>query len=302
MKICHITTLPIEKMGSITRNIYKNCIGEHIWCYLWDTPKEADVYILHCFKNHYEEFLAFKKPYENCKVISLMHSSYPCVPSEESDLIVLISKNQVKEVRARNDFKFDFYKQALIYPGIEKFNPPSKYKYKAICKIARAEAGKFAAGEKRAIDNVMLKNKNISYSLVCNEPEKVKALLPKKVTLVTNINISENEKKAAFFADKGIYADAHGDFEDTFCIALLEAMANGLACVIMRNGNNYVLDEVLGHCGIIVGSIAKFEFAIEQLLNNDWLRALYGNIARVRAQQAFSLERMIVEWNQIILS
>ena len=291
MKVCHITTLPMESMGSITRNIYNLCIGDHVWCYLWDKHIEADIYILHCFKKHFKKFIKWKAPNKG-KIISLLHSSEPCAPNKKSDLIVTISKTQQAQI---------YEDSKMIYPGIERFNPPSKYNYTDICKIARPEPGKFANGEAKVIDSIVNKYGNV-YSLMCSNPQKVKYKIPKRAALITNISIAQNQEKALFFEDKGIYADAHGDFEDTFCIALLEAMANGLACVVMRKGNNYVLDEVLGNAGIIVDSIGKFEFAIEALIKNNYMRDLYSNLARIRARNIFPIERMIVEWNQVLVS
>ena len=299
MKICHIGILPLEQMGCITRDIYYRCIGEHHYSLLGNEPQKADIYILHCFKKHHEEFRDWKPPVEGAKVISILHSSPPCEPAKCSDMVVVISHNQWNQV-----FDNCFLKNhnlQVIKPGIEHLWYTSKLNRNSIIKISRGEPGKFHPEEGKAIDEIV-RNTSTKYSLICNRSEKVKDLLPKSANIIDNIGIGDNEDKANILAKHGIYADAHGDFEDTFCIALLEAMSAGLACVIMRDGNNFVLDEVLGHCGIITNTIGKFKLAVEALVKDDNVRALYGNLARVRAKEYFSVERMIAEWNQLIIN
>jgi hypothetical protein len=292
MKVCHIGTLPLEEMGSITRDIYYNCIGEHHYSLLGKKTIKADIYILHCFKKHHEKFRNWKPPFKDAKVISLLHSSPPCIYSKYSDKVVTISKTQDKEM-----FCFEGTFSKMIYPGIKPLRHTQKINKRSIIKIARGEPGKFHSKEAEVIDSIDAK-----YTLICDNPYLVKALLPRKADIIEGIKINDMESKENILAKHGIYADGHGDFEDTFCIALLEAMNAGLACVVLRDGNNFVLDEVLGNAGIITNTPAKFKFAIEALIKDDNLRMLYGNLARVRAKQYFSVERMIAEWNQLLIN
>ena len=296
MKVCHIGTLPLEQMGSITRDIYYNCIGEHHYSLLGKEPIKADIYILHCFKKHHEKFRDWTPPFEGAKVISLLHSSPPCEPAKCSDRIIIISKDQGKMFFRSMTFNDPRGFIKLICPGIKPLRHTQKSNKKSIIKIARGESGKFHPEEAKVIDSIDAK-----YTLICSKPEKVKDLVPKKADIIDNISIDDMESKENILAKHGIYADGHGDFEDTFCIALLEAMSAGLACVVLRQGNNFVLDEVLGDSGIITDTPEKFKFAIETLIKNDDLRVLYGNMARLRSKQYFSVERMLAEWNKLLI-
>lgn len=278
----------MDRMGLITQNIYDFCLGNHISCFVWETSPKADIYILHCFKNHHEEFKNFKAP---GYIISLLHSSPPCVPSDCSDLVVTISKTQQRRVDK---------KSTLIYPGIKIPEISSFKRNSDVIKISRADPGKFHPEEKNIIDKIIV-DKNINYTIICNEPKKVSDLLPCESTVVQNIGIKDIEKKNRLLRQHGIYADMHGDFEDTFCIALLEAMANGLACVVMRDDKNKVLDEVLGGTGIIVDNPKDFKMSLEILIDNPRLKEYFAKASYLRAKNNFRVERMITKWNELLI-
>ena len=50
MKICHVITMgDINNMGSITRDMYYNCVGTHVYSDLYSHRfPNADIFILHC--------------------------------------------------------------------------------------------------------------------------------------------------------------------------------------------------------------------------------------------------------------
>jgi len=221
----------------------------------------------------------------------LLHSSAPCEPCKHSNLVVCISKTQQKRVAC---------KTKLIMPGIDI--PEIKYFKRPpnICKIARAEAGKFHPLEPWVIDSITL-DKKVNYTLICQDAQKVKNLIPETADIIQSVSIADDEKRNAILSHYGIYADMHGNFEDTFCIVLLEAMVNGLACVVMRDEKNIVLDEVLGESGIVTDNWLSFDRAVRAFIDNPNFRETMGKTAYLRAKNKFSVERMVREWNQLIV-
>ena len=132
MKICHVISMDhIDQEGLYTKNIFNHCVGKHDWCTIYDKLKKSDIYILHCVKNElkFPLFINWQKP-KGSKVISVVHSSEPCMPAKCSDVVVTITKAWQKRL-------FNLYgiKSTMIYPGIDKRVETCDYKSKIFGKI-----------------------------------------------------------------------------------------------------------------------------------------------------------------------
>lgn len=297
MKICHIGNLPIKKMGDITRDIFERCEGDHSYFipFVGDLRPEADIYLLHCFKSRWDIYKNFRKipSYGKCKIISLVHSSFPCYPSQDSDFIVTISQAAEKHLELTTNLKSTMIRGAIYLKPFLQVTPD--YEFPVIGKISRNEPGKFHNQYFDILD-IMSRKYGATSRMIC--PERPKDYGGE---LIQNVKINDPSGKAAALQKINIYADAHKTgpeaFQETFCIALLEAMAAGLPCVILGEQQPAMV-EVLGDGGIVVENIYEFHNALETLVNSEQLRREYGRRARERAKE-FSLDFMIKEYDEL---
>ena len=304
MKICHVITMSnIEKMGAITRHIYNDCIGEHYFCNINGTiSPNADIYILHCFKNqkYFHKFIKFKKPNDSCKVVSLIHSSEPCMPSKCSDEIVTITNTWKKRLD-------DLYgiKSTMIHGGIDidKFDVTIDYSKKVFGKITRPEAGKYHSEWNNLVKNIFDNDKDVKCRIISNNYKKLDYLKHERMEWIEGIEINDYENKVKELSKLSVYTECHDDgenaFIDTFCISALEAMACGLPIIILR-GLQEPLCEVVGDYAIICETIAEYRKKLIMLLDDLELKEEYGLRAKVRAKR-FTKDRMIHRWNNLIM-
>ena len=300
MKICHVITLPdMSKMGEISRIIYNETIGEHFFCSLYDeNPPKADIYILECFKNqrHFPNQILWKPP-KGSKLVSLIHSSEPCMPSKYSDEVVTITnawKNRLKEL-----YDID---STMIHGGIdlEKYkNVKINYKNKIFGKITRPELGKYYPGWNNFISDLLDNNNFITCRIVSNNYKSIPWVDHDRAIYIEGVSINEYSKKIDQLSRLSVYTECHNDsgiaFIDTFCIAVLEAMACGLPIIIYK-GLQDPIAEVIGDAGIICDSFAEYKARLLSLLLDTDLKEYYGLKARERSR-FFSKEKMINKWN-----
>lgn len=321
MKICHIGNLPLEQMGDITREIFNRCEGEHVYYHLkkippylpgrnpfnrppkpkmikYDEIPKSDIYLLHCFKNMYDYFKIFKHPEGRGKIVSLIHSTFPCQPSLHSDSVVTISRAAEKHLEITTNQKSTMIQGAIDLDPFLQVQPD--YEFPVVGKISRFEPGKYHDQYFNAL--LWLHDKygnSVRIIQHDNFPEIEKYFCPK--TMDHTAVIGKPETRAAALRKLSIYADAHDTgqdrFEETFCVSLLEAMASGLPCVILGHGQPAMV-EVLGDGGIVVDNIYEFYKALETLINSPALCREWGLRARERAK-SFSLDKMINEYNEL---
>jgi len=302
MRICHIGTMgSIEKEGQITQIIFNECEGEHIYHYLHDSARpDADVYILHCVKNqkHFPKQITYRAPFGK-KLISLVHSSEPCLPSKYSDTVVTLTNAWRK--RLYNLYGID---SITIYGGIDlslyKANP--NYRGNMIGRIARAEPGKFHSDWNKLLKSFLKKDKTIKVKIICKGYSQFNFIIDDNFSWVNDIAIGDHDRKIKELEEMSLYIECHNDgsraFIETFCVATLEAMACGLPVVIYK-GMQEPLAEVVGNGGVVCDDIDVFKNEVLELIKNPVRKKQLGEKARKRAEQ-FSKENMIYEWNQVL--
>jgi glycosyltransferase involved in cell wall biosynthesis len=301
-KICHVGIMGnIRKEGMITQYIYDYCEGEHIYIQIKDEIPKADIYILHCMKNllFLEDFIKFKA---DGKIISLLHSSEPCMPAKHSDVVVVLTdywKNRMKELYNINSI--------TISGGIDLnvYQPKKKEKINKIVfgKICRPEPGKFHLYWNSIVSNVLDQNMNAECRVICDGYKKLKYLEHERMNWIENIEIKDHNKKIEELSKLDLYVECHDDtknaFVDTFNMSMLEAMALGIP-VLMHTGLQKAMREVLSEYGIYTDDIYTFEKILKHLTKDEYHNKTRREMSRARAEQ-FSHLVMIEKWNEILI-
>jgi len=302
MKICHIINMPdMSEMGEISRIIFNETEGEHIFCKLHDEKiPDADIYLLECFKNqkHFPKQILFHPP-SGKKLISLIHSSEPCLPSKYSNIVVTITNAWQKRLKRLYNIN-----SKMIYGGIDldKYkNVKINYKNKVFGKITRPEAGKYHKDWNFIAKQLLDDNNFFSCRIISNNYKKINWIDHERTIYIEGVRINDYERKIKELSKLSVYTECHSDsgnaFIDTFCISVLEAMACGLPILALR-GLQEPLVEVIGNAGIICNDIDEYRIKLNNLLLDDDLKEELGNKARERAK-FFSKEKLINKWNKL---
>ncbi len=123
--------------------------------------------------------------------------------------------------------------------------------------------------------------------------------LPKNVTLCGTLSKQELER----FYDNASCIVLPSRCYEGFPMALLEAYAAGKPCIAPRHG---AFPQLVGEGEEAAGLLfapndtAALERAIAQMLNNEEARHRMGQNARRNAQQHYSRERIVAEWNTLL--
>lgn len=287
MKICHVGTLPLERMGTITHTIFHHTVGEHVYEELGEELPPADIYLLECFKKRWEEFRDFKRPHANARIISLVHSSSPCCPATASDRVVCLSDWSASEV--------GFYGPALVIPGclswISTVQP--RYDLRRFGRITRNAPGKFHPRWWVFASKILAEVPSSEFVLFTDTLEGLD--LPNRTRTTTSIGMHATGLKIKALAQLSVAVFAHGDFRETFCVAMLECMAAGLPIVYLYQP---ALRELAGDGQICCSSIEQVATCTISLLKDEEQKQIIGSAARERAAQ-FTAERMIYDWNRL---
>jgi hypothetical protein len=301
LRICHVISMDnMLSMGEITRQIFTRCEGQHFWININDTIPNADIYLLHCFKNplFVDAFRCFEKTNRKAKVISLIHSSNPCRAAECSDIVVTIT------AASRQEQLYYFNQDSVIIEGFMDLTPYLKeqidYDNCNFGRVSRYVDGKFHRDFMRLTYDILEDCHDSRFILTTNE--KVKNT-HKRFEVRSGIKIHETQRKINVMKDYSIYADIHDinkPFVETFNIAMLEAMAIGQAVIILGLKQPAMV-EVLGDAGIICYSVNEWRKEVKNLIDDKEKRAHYGQKARERSK-LFSSQVMIPKWNQLFRS
>jgi len=300
-KICHIISMDnIDVMGEITRQIYYNCIGDHFYHSLFNNEIPfANIYILHCFKKHNELFINFKRPYNKSKIISIVHSSEPCFPAKNSDLVITISDtwhDRLIELYGINNMCIYAGLDESFYKKYEKdFSKP------VISRMSRPQVGKYHKLWPFLAKSLLSDNKNLSMRIKCKNYKNFMYIDHKRVNYIDNIQIFEYEKKIKELSKSNIFAMCHDTenvFVDTFCLELLEHMATGHACVIIGKYQP-AIKEVIGKSGIICDDIEEWYFWVDRVVKNKELRESLALKAYERSKK-YTADIMVNSYNEVI--
>jgi glycosyltransferase involved in cell wall biosynthesis len=277
MKICHIGSMSgnIDTYGQITRDVFYKCEGDHTYENIYFCNSDADIYLVHNFRNP-KYLAAFKNFKAKGKIISLIHSSFPCMPCDSADVVVTISwswQNRLKQAYGINSRMIRGSLDCKMFDDV-KIN----YSGDWFGKHSRLEKGKY---HEKWID---IADKVDGIRFDCNDGFKISDIATKK-TYLSNLSV---------------YADLHDDTglcEETFSMSLLEAMACGLPCIILGKGQP-AMCEVLSDAGIICNSVDEFEASLNELIQDTEMKEYYGMKAKARAK-LFDNDKMIEEYNQL---
>jgi glycosyltransferase involved in cell wall biosynthesis len=288
MKICHVGTLPIEQMGTITRTVFAKTVGEHVYARLGEEIPDANVYVLECFKNRWQEFYNFAPRNPQSKVVSLVHSSLPCRPSLYSDRIVCLTQYSAWTVRK----EFSRAKVDVIPGGIDLSPFTPDYASRRFGRISRNAPGKFHP-EWNAMAERILRDPEAEMWIATDRTDGL--LAHERARYVTDIRIGDEEAKRRFLLELSVAVFAHGDFEEVFPMAVLEAMAARLPVLYLYQPS---MHEMIGEGQICLSTIDDLEEMLKYFLNYETARQKYGHLASVRASE-FSVKRMVHSWNAL---
>jgi hypothetical protein len=286
-RVCHVQTLEMENMGEITRSIYENAIGKHMYCKLEDLqPPDADIYILHCFSKRNNEFANWQKP-KGAKVISIVHSDKNCYPAACSDKVVFLTK-------AHSDkYKLPEIKKDVISGGINTafYNIENKkYDKIVIGRICRSVPEKFHK-EYFKVCEMMIKKYNAEVLIITKDSKD----FPKIDGIrYESVDINDREKKKKLLSEITIGFWANGDFVDVFPIELLEmhSMSIPVASCMENQPSSHEAFEGWN----------TFEETIqylELLCQSESMRIEAGKKARSIALQ-YDQRKMIVKYNKLL--
>ncbi len=286
MRVCHVGTLPYERMGTITHAIVERCVGEHAYVTLDEKLPAADVYVLECFKKRTDEFMRFKA---QRPIISLIHSSEPCAPSLDSQEVVTLTHWSARDVAAASPVT------PRVIPGyVAQSDLTPAYAALRFGRISRNAPGKFNPLWQRVVQNVLSSIHGSECLLFLDKSDGFED--QPGVRVDTSVKTHDVVSKFVALSALSVAAFAHGDFVETFCVAALECMAVGLPVVYLYQP---ALHETIGETQACCSSMLDFEDRlIELLLNADYAKKT-GHRARERARE-FSLDRMVSQWDVLL--
>lgn len=286
MRICHIGTLPLESMGKITKDLVQHSHGENFYHLLGDTSyPEADIYVLNCFKRRYKEFRDFKRPYPDSKIISLVHSSYPCVPARASDYVVTQTNYWREKLLKEKGID-----SRVIYSSVEIPTVQADLNGKWFGRITRDDKGKFHPKWNK-IARQILDEVEGSRMLIISRGVKKKLRHP---FAFYNSEVGDNHKSIVL-SELSVAVFAHGSFEEVFPLAVLECMAVGLPIVYLYQPS---MHEMIGDGQWPCKNISELKNVVKYLLNTSEDKERSGYLARKRAQ-FFTLEKTMSAWNAL---
>lgn len=295
MKALHVGTLPIERMGVITRILVSGCAGEHRYTTIEEygaaAPEPVDVIVLHCFKAQWEWFRDFRAP-AGSKVVSFVHSTAPCVPASVSDAVVALTHASADQVRRTTGAV------PLVIPGaLEDYEAGAKagLEGQAFGTVTRNAPGKLHPQWNEMVAEVLEALPGSSLHMIVDHTAGL--LEHPRATYDTTMPIgTPTAEKLRRLRELSVAVLAHGDFEETFCVAALECMAAGLPVLYLYQP---ALHEVMGGAGVCFHSIDGLKRGLLRLLADEPLRVSMAFNSLQRAEW-FSRKRMLASWDRLL--
>ena len=285
--ICQVGTLDLDQMGEITRGVYNHTVGKHLYCKLGEPLPKANIYILECFKNRCDEFINFKKP-AGSKVISIVHSSEPCMPALCSDKVITLT--EYWRNRLKQNYKIE---SEVIYGAIPKNDITAEYKNLTFGRISRNAEGKFHPDWNVKLHKFIDGNEKTNGLFFVN---KIDGLVESKhIEYNTDFKINSGIDKLKALSRMSVGVFAHGDFIEIFPLAVLEMMSVGIPIIALSQPS---MDELIGKDQVICNSIDEVFVELKKLLYDDKRKQQMGLKAKQRAE-FFSMERFSNAWNSV---
>lgn len=293
MKVCHIGTKPLHQMGIITRSILSLCKGEHVYITVYDVIPNADVYVLHCFKKHSDFFYKFRAPNDGM-IISLIHSSAPCVPCIDSDAIVCLSYYSAWDLTNRYEDKF--IEPRVIYGAIDCISEKtSNFIGQVFGRISRNAEGKFNFSWDAIVKNVLNELPNSRLQVFTNKRDGF--FLNERTNYTTDVLINTpTSEKLNLLRQLSVASICHGEFEETFSVEALECMSAGLPIVYMYQPALY---EIIGPSQVCCRTVEEYAYKLKAVLNDIESKRIIGGLAQKRALN-FNNTEMIAQWNDLL--
>lgn len=289
--ICHVSSFDnIKTWNEISRQVYTMTLGNHIRTNIRNKqlPK-ADIYILDCVINGWNEFVNFQKP-KGSKVISIVHSTSKCFPAICSDKVIVLSESEHKRM-AMNNIKADIIPCSI---DLNYYKYPVDYRQKTYGRITRYSPGKVHTRFNLVVDCIK-GNIPTSQCIMITKAQSKNS----NIEYIENIDNDNNDAKAKALSQLTIFADYHNTFIETFSLAMLEGMAAGLPIILFSIAPQASMIEVLGGSGILCKSEQDFINMIMRMLLDPEMKKDYGMRARERAKY-YSVEKMIESYNKVI--
>jgi glycosyltransferase involved in cell wall biosynthesis len=235
------------------------------------------------------QYRNFKRPYNDSKVISLIHSCGSCLPAIDNDQVVTITYTWKGVMQQKN------IESQMIYAGIDNkiYDIEKDYSKKTFGRITRYSRGKVHPKFNNIMLNVLNKLPDSEAHIISNNYPPIEH---KRLKIYRNIKINEEKKKAKYLSKINMFTDAHFTFIETFSLCLLEAMASG-CCIVMLKGQP-AMEEIVGKAGFICVELQEFENTILQILQDSDRMKEMGLKAKQRALD-FTQERMIQKWDNL---
>ncbi|MEN6338044.1 MAG: glycosyltransferase [Phycisphaerales bacterium] len=295
MKVLHVGTLPIERMGVLTRILVSGGAGEHRYMTIEEygraTPGQVDVVVLHCFKASWEWFRDFLAP-AGAKLVSFVHSTTPCVPAAASDAVVALTHASADQVRRATGAV-----PLVISGALEDHEEDAKADLdgQVFGIVTRNAPGKLHPLWNEMAAEVLEAVPGASLHMIVDNTEGL--LEHPRATYDTTMPIgTPTSEKLRRLRKLAVAVLAHGDFEETFCVAALECMAAGLPVLYLYQP---ALREVIGDAGVCFHSIDGLKRGLLRLLADEALRVQMAFNSLQRAEY-FSRKRMLLAWDRLL--
>jgi glycosyltransferase involved in cell wall biosynthesis len=253
-------------------------------------PPPADIYILHCFSKHNEQFTNWQKP-KGAKVISIIHSDKNCFPASCSDKVIfLTSKHREKYKTTVPDEK-----AFVINGGIDTFyfNDPMKdYKKIVIGRICRSVPGKFHPRYFELCAKMKAKY-GAEIKIITPDPDKIGR--PAGVQF-ESVPMADREAKRKALSEITIGLWANDDFVDVFPLEVLELESMGIPVVAWMK-NQEAAREMFP--GLAYDSWEQIEACVDELCKSESMRKEQGRISREKAVK-YDKRKMVQLYNKIM--
>jgi hypothetical protein len=290
-RVCHIQTLPMERMGEITRIIYEECRGKHEWALVDNLePPRADVYILHCFSKRNSEFIHWQKP-KGAKCISIIHSDKECYPASCSDKVVFLTAKHREKYKTTVPDEKAF----VINGGLDTYffdDPHKDYKKIVIGRICRSDPGKFHSRYFELCAR-MKEKYGAEIKIITPDPDKIGR---KSGIRYESVVIADREAKKAALSEITIGLWGNGDFVDVFPLEVLELLSMRIP-VVAYTKNQPAAREMFP--GMEWETWEQVEAGLEALCQSESMRREQGRLSREKAV-TYDKRKMVTLYNKIM--